>query len=164
MIKMEELNIQTIAKYIIKNHPDCCFSCNYDYDYIKKADNEFLLNECKNFFFYEILNTCGCGRPDDTASVIKDILNIINDYYNETQNYNREEINIAHDKKIKRLNSLCGVEIKDNTNYNGLIQFVLYMLDHAGFLEHGSSIGGAWLTDLGRMFLYFLNSVELDVD
>lgn len=49
-------------------------------------------------FFYEILNTCGCSKPDDTTSVIKDILNIINDYDNERQNYNREEINIAYDK------------------------------------------------------------------
>ena len=159
MIKMKELNDEIVANYIIENYPDSCLASNSHYN-----NSNSLLDDCKDFFFYEILNTCGCGRPDDTASVIKDILNIINDYYNETQNYNREEINIAHDKKIKRLNSLCGVEIKDNTNYNGLIQFVLYMLDHAGFLEHGSSIGGAWLTDLGRMFLYFLNSVELDVD
>ena len=163
MIKIEDLSCKALAKYIIENYPDSCLAYNYNCDYINKADNEFLLDECNNFFFYEILNTCGCGRPDDTTSVIKDILNIINDYYNETQNYNREEINIAHDKKIKRLNSLCGVEIKDNTNYDGLIQFVLYMLDHAGFLEHGSSIGGAWLTDLGRMFLYVLNNVELDL-
>ena len=164
MIKMEELTCKVIANYIIENYPDSCLSCNYDYDYIDKSDDEFLLEECKNFFFYEILNTCGCGRPDDTTSVIKDILNIINDYDNERQNYNREEINIAYDKKQNRLNNLCGTEIKDNTNYDGLIQFVLYMLDSAGFLEHGSGIWGAWLTDLGRMFLYFLNSVELDVD
>ena len=43
-----------------------------------------------------------------------------------------------------------------------MIQFVLYMLDSAGFLEHGSGIWGAWLTDLGRMFLYVLNNVELE--
>lgn len=162
MIKMEELTCKVIANYIIKNYPDSCLNCNYGYDYIDKADDEFLLNECKNFFFYEILNTCGCGRPDDTASVIKDILNTINDYYNETQNYNREEIHIAYDKKQNKLANLCGIEIIDNTNYDGLIQFVLYMLDHAGFLEHGSGIWGAWLTDLGRMFLYVLNNVELE--
>lgn len=164
MIKMEELNCKTIVKYIIEKYPDSYLSCNYDYDYIDKADDEFLLDECKDFFFYEILDTCGCGRPDDTESVIKDILNIINDYLNVLENRNDDKINLAYDKKIKRLNNLCGVEIENNTNYDGLIQFVLYMLDSAGFLEHGSSIGGAWLTDLGRMFLYVLNNVELDKD
>lgn len=161
MIKMEELTCKVIAKYIIENYPDSCLSCNYDFsDNIDKSDDEFLLEECKNFFFYEILNTCGCGRPDDTSSVIKDILNIINDY--EKQNGNDKDFNVIYDKKQNRLAHLCGTEIKDNTNYDGLIQFVLYMLDSAGFLEHGSGIWGAWLTDLGRMFLYVLNNVELE--
>ena len=162
MIKMEELNCKIIAKYIIENYPDSCLACNVKDYYFEDYYNDRLLEECLNFFSYDILDICSCGRPEDTTSVIKDILNIINDYDNERQDGDDKDFNLRYDKKQNRLANLCGIEINDNTNYDGLIQFVLYMLDSVNFLEHGSSIGGAWLTDLGRMFLYVLNNIEIE--
>ena len=93
---------------------------------------------------------------------------VICDIYQYIDSYSTANIKlgatIAYDKKQNKLANLCGIEIIDNTNYDGLIQFVLYMLDSAGFLEHGSGIWGAWLTDLGRMFLYVLNNSDLDIN
>ena len=38
-----------------------------------------------------------------------------------------------------------------------------YAMDAAGFTDHGSSIGGAWLTDEGKMFLFVLrNNKEVE--
>lgn len=38
----------------------------------------------------------------------------------------------------------------------------LYTLDSHGLLEHGSSIGGSWLTDEGERVLALLQSCDLD--
>lgn len=40
----------------------------------------------------------------------------------------------------------------------GLLQFMAYILDDRGFTEHGSSIGGCWLTEKGEMFLTVLDA------
>ena len=44
-----------------------------------------------------------------------------------------------------------------------LLLCLAYTLDAAGFTDHGSSIGGAWLTDEGKMFLWLLEQ-NRDID
>ena len=41
---------------------------------------------------------------------------------------------------------------------NPLLLALAYSMDAAGFTEHGSSIGGAWLTPEGEMFLLVLQN------
>lgn len=40
---------------------------------------------------------------------------------------------------------------------NPYISFMIYTLNHLGFLEHGSSIYGSWLTEKGRQLLEALD-------
>lgn len=37
-----------------------------------------------------------------------------------------------------------------------------YLLDHLGYTEHGGSIGGAWITDLGKELVKFLSDEGCD--
>lgn len=64
---------------------------------------------------------------------------------------------------MKMFNAICGLT-EGNRNYEALIDFVLYILNDKGFLEHGSSIGGSWLTDKGKLFLYLLEINKLIED
>ena len=51
----------------------------------------------------------------------------------------------------------------DDIYGNPLLMVLAYAMDAAGFTDHGSSIGGAWLTDEGKMFLYVLrNNKEVE--
>lgn len=60
------------------------------------------------------------------------------------------------------LNLLSEIKVKTADVYaDDLLLCLAYTLDHAGLLEHGTSIGGAWLTEEGKMYLYLLeNSPE----
>jgi hypothetical protein len=151
-------------KYIINTYPDGCAVYNWtrgmDLNKLlcrKGSYNEILTNkrlpeeyeiediieDCLKEFHYEDLGLCGCGSPEETYEVIRKILNI--------QSSDK-------DWKIKQqqFSELCNADM-DNANYSGLIQFVLYVLDDKGFLEHGSSISSAWLTEKGKIYLDLLN-------
>ena len=43
---------------------------------------------------------------------------------------------------------------------NELLLCLAYTMDAAGFTEHGSSIGGAWISEEGEMFLWLLERDE----
>ena len=151
MMKKKTMNANEIGNYIIKKYPNCCLAYNSkNHNYYK----EELIEECENFFYYEKLNWCGCGDPDTAKRVIRDFLRILYDYKKE------DNTNSAYHRKCKNLNERFGV---DNVYDNELLLCLAYTLDSADLIEHGSSIGGAWSTDEGDMFLWLLNqNDELD--
>ena len=104
---------------------------------------EDIIEKCMDEFIYEDLKLCGCGSPERTWEIIRLIL------IAQSQD--------GYENRINMLNNICNINIEDSNNYDGLIQFVLYVLDDHEFLEHGSSIGGAWLTEKGKLFLDLLN-------
>lgn len=66
-----------------------------------------------------------------------------------------------HPVKIKSLNWLA--QDFEKLLPNGpLSDAYLKMLDAHGFLEHGGSIGGSWLTKEGKDLLDLLNSYPLE--
>lgn len=98
---------------------------------------------------YEVLNKlncCGCGSPQLTLNVIKEILNI----RSSCEDYNL---------RLKKIAELFGVT-EMNDNLYGLYQYLLYQLDEIEILEHGSSVCGAWLTDYGKELLKQLNEFK----
>ena len=107
---------------------------------------ESLIDSLMDFFSYEIVGMCGCGCPGDSCEVIRQILNIRNDANN-----------LEYEQIQQRYKDDLHLDTKDLLQY-GTLQFVLYMLDECGLLEHGSSINGCWLTDLGKMYLTVLNA------
>jgi hypothetical protein len=71
---------------------------------------------------------CGCGDPSNAARVLRDIL-ALHPLYEHRQ------------------------ELEQILPDEGLRYLMLYTLDHFDLTDHGSSIGGAWLTDKGRSVL-----------
>jgi len=132
-----ETNLRKIADYIKEHYPDSCIAYN---DIESNMSGCELVEEISDFFSYEIIGLCGCGCPEDTIVSIRDYLQIVNDKRNE-------EWETIKNKFLEKF----GVE----TVYdNPLLQFMAYTLDDKGLTDHGTSIGGNWITDLGRMCLY----------
>lgn len=75
---------------------------------------------------------CGCGHPEVAAERLRDLLALHPLYEHRAE-----------------LNALIPDE--------GIQYLVLYMLDRLELSEHGSSVGGAWLTDKGRAVLDAMN-------
>lgn len=144
------MRLSEIAEFVVEKYPDCCMASN---NVVKKGCREdwyeeYLIDELMDFFSYEIMDMCGCGCPEDTHDVIRRILNIRKD---------RFEKDIKYDEVQERYKEELHLDTQDSLHY-GALQFILYMLDSNGILEHGSSIGGCWLTELGKMYLDVLNA------
>ena len=145
--------LSNYMKYIINTYPDGCAAYNWiqccyneilaDKRLPKEYEVEDILEDCLKEFHYEDLGLCGCGCSEETYEVIRKILNI-------------QSSNAKWEIKQQQFSELCNADM-DNANYSGLIQFVLYVLDDKGFLEHGSSISSAWLTEKGKIYLDLLN-------
>ena len=141
---MEELNLKTITDYIISHYPDSCIAYNTKN---REIYYEYMFEDCFDFFYYEKLNWCGCGDPELAQKVVKDYLNIITERdYNKQKELYQEKFNCK------------------NVYSNPLLLCLAYTLDSVGFTEHGSSVGGAWLTEEGKMFLWLLNNKEFEED
>lgn len=146
------MTVKEIAEYIIKNYEDSCLAYNsrhHDYS------DEELAKECEDYFYHEKLNWCSCGDPEAAKRCIRDYLDIINLDYD-----NREQFVAAYELKKADMKKRFGATyVYDNE----LLLCLAYAMDGAGFTEHGGSIGGAWLTDEGKMFLFLLKmNKELD--
>ena len=131
--------LNKIANYIIQKYPDSCLAHN-------GKDDFSLQEDIQNFFYFERLGWCGCGDPEAVMREICKYLYIVH-FHN------------GYDELCQKFREAFGVEsIYDNP----LLMALAYAMDAAGFTNHGSSIGGAWLTDEGKMFLYVLrNNKEL---
>ena len=115
-----------------------------------------------NEFYFEKLNFCGCGSPCEVLYVIKNLLNVIKarcDRWNLPDcktDYN------LHKKEVTQcLNLKCDTSEAGEFSINeGVIQCFLNVLNNCGVLEHGSGIGGSWLTDYGKQLLEYLNELN----
>lgn len=116
--------------------------------------DQYELGEKLRDFYYNRLKFCGCGRPQDTMEFIRGFLNSIYDKFSKELSYYEQQDNLKHvfefENKDKELT---------NTQY-GVYQFIANYLDEIGILEHGGSIGGAWLSSEGKQLRDWLNSVE----
>lgn len=144
------MRLSEIAEFVVKNYPDCCMAENHEYKLGCRDDwyEEYLIDPLMNFFSYEIMGLCGCGCPEDTHRVIRYVLNIRNDWMNK---------NIKYDEVKNRYCSDLHIDLSYDVHH-GMLQYILYDLNDHGILEHGSSVGGSWLTNLGKMYLDVLNA------
>lgn len=118
----------------------------------EKRDREIIQE-----LYYDKLDFCGCGNPEDTLHFIKEILNLIKDKHKEDMGYDEYQDKLHGAFQFKD-NSKPKLKFTDTQN--GIVQFVFYYLDSAGLLEHGSSIGGAWLSTEGKNTLEILNRYD----
>ena len=109
--------------------------------------------------YFEDLRLCGCGSPDHRIKFIKSLLNLIND---------RHEQDLSYEEYNKRLVELFGFKETGNPKCyfndisDGIVEFVLDQFNEAGLLEHGSSVGGSWLSNYGKEMLEILNDIDED--
>ena len=73
---------------------------------------------------------CGCGNPERTYKAIHEML-------------------LYFDERIDK----PWTDLSDNP----YIQFMAYVLDNEGFMEHGTNINYAWLTDKGKQLVAYLD-------
>jgi hypothetical protein len=139
------MDFNTITNYIIEHYPESCLACN-NAGRTSWCDRE----ELEDFFYYEKLNWCGCGDPDIAKTAIKDYLQCVYDWQND-----KSADSYINDRK--RFKERFGVE---SVYDDRLLLCLAYELDAARLTDHGSSIGGAWLTEEGKMFLWLLNQNE----
>lgn len=85
----------------------------------------------------EGLGICGCGNPEEALALVRDLL-VLAPFYDNP--------------------AAVEARIVDP----GARHLVLSMLDNAGLIEHGSSIGGAWLTAKGAYCRRVLTWVTWD--
>lgn len=140
------MTITEIAEVIVKEYPDSCVADLGDLS-IYEDEDDILVDYLMDFFFFEILDFCGCGVPADTHEVIRRILNIRTLWAEDKLDYEKVQEEYKTDLNI---------DTSDDIGY-GLLQFILYTLDSNGILEHGTSVQGSWLTPLGKMYLTVLN-------
>lgn len=144
------MRLSEIAEYIVEKYPDCCLASNRDFIKGCREDwyEEFLIDPLMDFFSFEWMDMCGCGCPDYTYELIRKILIIRSEW---------QDKKITYEEVIKRYKVDLDLD-DDNNNQYGALQFILYILDARQIVEHGSSVGGCWLTGLGKMYLTVLNA------
>lgn len=144
------MKLSEIAEFIVEHNPDCCMAVNHE---ILKGCREnwyeeSLVDTLMNYYMYEELWLCGCGCPEYTYEVIRRYLHIRDSRFENHLNY--EDV-----CKMYKIN--LHIDNDDSIQY-GLLQFMMYALDQCGFTEHGSSIGGCWITDKGGRLLTVLDA------
>lgn len=114
--------------------------------------------------YYDELNFCGCGSPSDTLYVIKNVLRVHKNKLDRCNKKVDEYYDLYKHEFQKALN--LNDEYCENDFYinEGVYQIVLNVLNNANLMEHGSSIGGSWLTKKGEEFLEALELMEDEFD
>lgn len=151
-MKTEQLEkVKEIRNWIIEKYPDSCIAVNDKNngpspdDAIDDKGTNCLLAEVRDFFLYEIMDFCGCGIPFTSMMDVRNYLTIVK--------INHEK---SFDEGHKLTEKIFGVKCACD---NSLLQFMAYTLDSYGLTEHGTSINGAWLEDLGKKCLTILDIV-----
>lgn len=141
----KEIPEDSVIYYLKTYFPDSCFSRNYtQYSSLSYDD---IYEELYKTFRYEVLNWCGCGSPEEADKEVIKYLNLIDiPWKNESLPFN---------EKYSNSKKLCQEYFGCETIYdNPLLLCLAYTMDAAGFSEHGSGIGGAWITGRGKIYRY----------
>lgn len=87
----------------------------------------------EQFVMVGILGACGCGDSDEYGMLAIEVLRQI------PLTYEEKKANGFYEDKTKGL--------------------MLFFLDEAGLIEHGSSVNGSWLTENGKQLLTNIDSL-----
>lgn len=116
-------------------------------------------------FYYDTLNWCGCGNPEEALGLMRDVLRL----FKERSDANRlpTPAHFFVPDVASFLNDraegwrLVTQKIDDLLGDGPLGLSYLYMLDALGLTEHGGYVGGCWLTAEGERVLALLDA-DLD--
>lgn len=145
---MDRLN--EIRHYIVTKYPDCCMAANYGDVEFSEFEKDLLVKELSDYFWTEHMNLCNCGNPEFCQEKIKRYLEVLKEW---------TDTDIMPKFEIRQNGFMKNFGI-DSVYDDTLLLFLAYVLDSYEFTEHGTSVGGAWITDLGRMYLDVLNEMD----
>lgn len=148
MGKVRYMRLSEIAEYVVDNNPDCCVKNEVIRGCRTESYEESLIEPLLNFYMYEKMDLCGCGIPENTYEAIRRYLRIRKSCFEE---------NLSWEDVTERYRTNLHIDYDDSMNY-GILQFLAYILDSYGFTEHGSSVGGCWLTREGEKLLVVLDA------
>ena len=137
--------LNEIKQYVVTTYPNCCLASNYGNVLFEDFEKDLLVEELNNYFWNEHMNLCSCGTPQECQEAIRNYLHILHECKSDF---------ISNEIKMKEIFNTSSVY--DNPL---LLLFVAYAVDSYGFTEHGSGIGGAWITPLGEMYLVVLKEL-----
>ena len=129
--------LSEIAEKIIKKESNLSLENEVIVGNREEWYEESLIDPLIDYYSYDVLRLCGCGCPNDTLDVIRKYLHIRKDWKDNKCDY---------DEVQQRYKTELNIDDQDDIQW-GLLQFMAYILDDRGFTEHGSSIGGCWLTE-----------------
>jgi hypothetical protein len=88
------------------------------------------------------LRFCGCGDPEAVYDLVRDLLGLFGEKWSD-----RARADDSHWREVsQRITGRIG-------GGDGVYYAVLYLIDGAGLLEHGTSIRSSWLTAKGKHYL-----------
>ena len=137
---MTNEELYEIAEYFMNGAT--CMSYNYAGVDIKKVDTKELKNAIKDEFSSGILGICGCGTPEIVRKGIYDYLTMVKNRYDDPTS------NKVYEWIDKNWQNLC----------------IAYYLDDKEFTEHGTGIGGCWITKLGEWYLKIFDDGIFDYE
>jgi len=148
----KEIPEDSVIYYLKTYFPESCFSCNYtQYSSLSYDD---IYEELYKTFRYEVLNWCGCGTPEEANKQVVKYLNLIDIPWRDKYDNALENLK-DFNRKYAEYKELCKKYFDCEEIYdNPLLLCLAYTMDAAGFSEHGSSIGGAWITSRGKIYRY----------
>lgn len=138
-------NLKAIIKSIAEQFPESSLATDNVINDLRYLSFDDVLKMAYEYFSFEVIGLCGCGAIDATIEVIAKYLAIVNFW---TTNIDHENI---IDKRNEQTKSTFNVT---NITDDPLLQFMAYILDDHNLTNHGSSINGTWITDLGIVCLY----------
>ena len=132
---MTDEELYEIANYFINK--DTCMHANYckiDLKEMIKEDPQKVIDDIQDEFQY-LLGICGCGRTDEVYKGIYAFLTIVQNKTNDPMNSEKHDL-------------VWNWVFDDWEN-----EFIANTLDDKGLIDHGTMIGGCFITDLGKWFL-----------
>jgi len=96
--------------------------------------------------YFDHLGLCGCGNPADVHKFLVDAC----------ETFDRDTHGYKGDGPIEKITGL----VQENPEI--VAEFVAHFLDQRNFLDHGSSVYGSWLSDLGKQFIEIGPHIDRD--
>lgn len=89
--------------------------------------------------FADKMQWCACGRPQDSAALVRDVLRLCPLYEHQA-------------------------EFEELIQPDSAGQIILYILTSADVIEHGVAVDGSWITPLGTSMLEVLETIHTESD
>lgn len=110
---------------------------------------EMDVDDIRNWILSPVgLGFCGCGQLDMALRLLRDVL---------TEIGKRGDDEDVWRQSVATVDVMLAAE-----THPGLYYSYLYWLDSKGLIEHGSGVGGSWLTEDGSDLLAALDRYGID--